>query len=62
VEALDAVAEVARSGFDQDTAHALYAALPTAHRPTMNLVLTSREGDYPPGVVTVGIDDPRLYE
>ncbi|MDH6122873.1 hypothetical protein ABH930_007267 [Kitasatospora sp. GAS204A] len=66
VEPLDSmaavtVATIVRDGIgSQDTAHALYAALPTGSRGAMHLILTAREDDYPPGTVTVDINDDRL--
>ncbi|MEU5388674.1 hypothetical protein [Kitasatospora cineracea] len=41
-------------------AHAIAVSLPTAERPMQHLILTARPELYPPGIVTVGIDDPRL--
>jgi hypothetical protein len=66
VEPLDAVSSVAvatmvRDGLGgPDTCHALYLSIPSPQRPETDIVLTGREGDYPPGTVTVGIDDKRL--
>lgn len=55
------VATMVRDGIGaQDTAHALYVALPTGSRGAMHMILTDREQDYPPGTITVHIDDPRL--
>ncbi|MER7674670.1 hypothetical protein ABTY61_40290 [Kitasatospora sp. NPDC096128] len=44
----------------QDVAHAIAACLPTPVRPQQHLILTARPEPYPPGIVTVDIDDPRL--
>lgn len=66
IEPLDTVASVAvaamvRDGLGgPDTCHALYLSLPSPQRPQTDLILTGREGDYPPGTVTVDIDDERL--
>lgn len=49
-----------RSSETEKTCHAIAASLPTPLRPTQLLILTDRQEDYPPGIVTVGIDDPRL--
>ncbi|MFC9592770.1 hypothetical protein [Streptomyces sp. NPDC056944] len=55
------VARMVRGGFGgPDVCHALYTALPAPHRPTMDLILTDRPDLYPPGTVTVDIDDERL--
>ncbi|MEV6206099.1 hypothetical protein [Kitasatospora sp. NPDC051914] len=55
------VATMVRDGIGaQDTSHALYAALPTGSRGTMHMILTNQEHRYPPGTITVHIDDPRL--
>ncbi|GAA4839915.1 hypothetical protein [Kitasatospora terrestris] len=65
-EALDAstavlVATMVRDGYGgPDLAHAIAASLPTPARPMQHLVLTARQELYPPGIVTVDIDDPRL--
>ncbi|OKJ99694.1 hypothetical protein AMK26_27220 [Streptomyces sp. CB03234] len=57
------VARMVRGGLGgPDVCHALYAALPAPHRPTMDLILTGREDLYPPGTVTVDIDDERLED
>ncbi|WP_042407634.1 hypothetical protein [Streptacidiphilus carbonis] len=66
VESLDPVAAIAvasmvRDGYGgPDTVHALYCSLPSAHRPETDLLLTARAQDYPPGTITVDIDDDRL--
>ncbi|MFC1405724.1 MULTISPECIES: hypothetical protein [Streptacidiphilus] len=68
IEALDPVAAIAvaamvRDGYGApDTAHALYATLPSAHRPEADLLLTARHHDYPPGTITIDIDDDRLLD
>ncbi|MER8188398.1 hypothetical protein [Kitasatospora sp. NPDC094015] len=65
-EALDAstavvVATMVRDGYGgQGVAHAIAASLPTPARPQQHLILTARSELYPPGIVTVDIDDPRL--
>ncbi|MEV8094378.1 hypothetical protein [Kitasatospora sp. NPDC085879] len=66
VEPLDSaaavtVATMVRDGVGaQDVSHALYCALPTGSRGTMHMILTDQEHHYPPGTITVHIDDPRL--
>ncbi|MEU4351205.1 hypothetical protein [Streptomyces sp. NPDC023838] len=56
-----AVAAMVRDGLGgPDVCHALYTALPSPQRPQTDLILTGREDDYPPGTVTVAIDDERL--
>ncbi|MBT2398120.1 hypothetical protein J7E96_12015 [Streptomyces sp. ISL-96] len=66
IEPLDTVSSVAvatmvRDGLGgPDVCHALYASLPSPQRPQTDLILTDREDDYPPGTVTVDIDDDRL--
>ncbi|MGW4894748.1 hypothetical protein ACWEQL_21135 [Kitasatospora sp. NPDC004240] len=65
-ESLDAstavvVATMVRDGYGgQDLAHAIATSLPTPVRPQQHLILTARPDLYPPGIVAVGIDDPRL--
>ncbi|MFD8478023.1 hypothetical protein [Kitasatospora sp. NPDC059673] len=55
------VATMVRDGYgSQGLAHAIAASLPTPVRPQQHLILTACPELYPPGVVTVGIDDPRL--
>ncbi|MGW2540300.1 hypothetical protein ACWC5I_05340 [Kitasatospora sp. NPDC001574] len=55
------VATMVRDGYGgQDLAHAIAVSLPTPVRPQQHLILTARPDLYPPGIVTVGIDDPRL--
>ncbi|MFI1524613.1 hypothetical protein [Kitasatospora cineracea] len=55
------VAAMVRDGYGgPDLAHAIAVSLPTAERPMQHLILTARPELYPPGIVTVGIDDPRL--
>ncbi|MER6400852.1 hypothetical protein ABT263_33155 [Kitasatospora sp. NPDC001603] len=55
------VATMVRDGYGgQDLAHAIAASLPTPARPQQHLILTARADLYPPGIVTVDIDDPRL--
>ncbi|WP_327682616.1 hypothetical protein [Kitasatospora sp. NBC_00458] len=55
------VAAMVRDGYGgQGLAHAIAASLPTPVRPQQHLILTADPELYPPGVVTVGIDDPRL--
>ncbi|MEV7177777.1 hypothetical protein [Kitasatospora sp. NPDC093679] len=55
------VAAMVRDGIGaQDISHALYCALPTGSRGTMHMILTDQEHHYPPGTITVHIDDPRL--
>ncbi|MFJ6380964.1 hypothetical protein ACIQI7_13330 [Kitasatospora sp. NPDC092039] len=50
-----------RDGYgDQGVAHAIVVSLPTPVRPQQHLILTADPEPYPPGIVTVGIDDPRL--
>ncbi|MFF5183653.1 hypothetical protein ACFY30_07660 [Streptomyces sp. NPDC000345] len=66
VDPLDAVSSVTvgtmiRDGYGgADTCHALYCALPRAEFTGMPILLTDREQNYPPGVVTVGIDSPGM--
>ncbi|MFD0439864.1 hypothetical protein [Streptomyces chartreusis] len=66
VDSLDTVASVSvgtmiRDGFGgADTCHALYCALPRPEFNGMSILLTDREEDYPPGVVTVDIDSPGM--
>lgn len=66
VDPLDTVASVSvgtmiRDGYGgADTCHALYCALPRAEFGGMSILLTDREQDYPPGVVTVDIDSPGM--
>ncbi|MFE1319003.1 hypothetical protein [Kitasatospora phosalacinea] len=65
-EALDAstavvVASMVRDGYGSpDLAHAIATSLPTPARPAQHLILTAHQELYPPAVVTVDIDDPRL--
>ncbi|AUG75679.1 hypothetical protein CFP65_0730 [Kitasatospora sp. MMS16-BH015] len=55
------VATMVRDGYGgRDLAHAIAASLPTPVRPQHHLILTADPELYPPGVVTVSIDDPRL--
>ncbi|MFF0292625.1 hypothetical protein ACFYST_01395 [Kitasatospora sp. NPDC004614] len=55
------VATMVRDGYgSQGLAHAIAASLPTPARPQQHLILTADPELYPPGVVTVDIDDPRL--
>lgn len=66
VEQLDTIASVTvatmvRDGMSgPDSCHALYLSLPSPQRPETDIILTGREDDYPPGTVTVDIDDKRL--
>ncbi|WJV46393.1 hypothetical protein [Streptomyces flavofungini] len=66
VEPLDTVSSVTvatmvRDGMGgPDTCHALYLSLPSPQRPETDIILTGREDTYPPGAVTVDIDDKRL--
>ncbi|GHH28126.1 hypothetical protein [Streptomyces lanatus] len=66
VDPLDTVASVSvgtmiRDGYGgADTCHALYCALPRAEFTGMSILLTDREQNYPPGVVTVDIDSPGM--
>ncbi|MFD9124173.1 hypothetical protein [Kitasatospora sp. NPDC059571] len=66
IEPLDSVAAVTvavmvRDGIGApDTCHALYTSLPTGSRGTMHVILTDQEQVYPPGTITVHVDDPRL--
>ncbi|MEZ0088866.1 hypothetical protein [Streptacidiphilus sp. EB129] len=66
VQPLDAVSGVTVAGMvrdgygSPDVCHAIAASLPTPLQPTQHLILTARQQDYPPGIVTVDIDDPRL--
>jgi hypothetical protein len=68
VEPLDAVtgvtvAAMVRDGYGgPDLCHAIAASLPTPLRPAHHLILTARQHDYPPGIATVDIDDPRLQD
>ncbi|MEV7236352.1 hypothetical protein AB0N06_20855 [Streptomyces sp. NPDC051020] len=43
-----------------DTCHALYVATPHQESGGMSIILTGREGDYPPGILTVDIDSPGM--
>ncbi|MFI2509185.1 hypothetical protein [Streptomyces sp. NPDC018972] len=43
-----------------DTCHALYIATPHMETGGMSIILTGREDDYPPGVLTVDIDSPGM--
>ncbi|MFE7565819.1 hypothetical protein ACFU76_02460 [Streptomyces sp. NPDC057539] len=55
------VGTMIRDGYGgPDTCHALYCALPRAEFTGMSILLTDREGAYPPGVVTVDIDSPGM--
>ncbi|MFI5645405.1 hypothetical protein [Kitasatospora sp. NPDC051705] len=55
------VAAMVRDGYGgQDVAHAIATSLPTPVRPQQHLILTADPGLYPPGIVAVDIDDPRL--
>ncbi|MFC4505591.1 MULTISPECIES: hypothetical protein [Streptomyces] len=55
------VGTMIRDGYGgADTCHALYCALPRAEFTGMSILLTTREADYPPGVVTVDIDSPGM--
>ncbi|MGW6915998.1 hypothetical protein ACWGB8_19600 [Kitasatospora sp. NPDC054939] len=55
------VATMVRDGYGgQGLAHAITASLPTPVRPQQHLILTARPDLYPPGIVAVSIDDPRL--
>ncbi|MFD4629646.1 hypothetical protein ACFVYR_05990 [Streptomyces sp. NPDC058284] len=66
IEPLDTVASVSvatmvRDGLGgPDVCHALYASLPSPARPQQDIILTDQEDRYPPGIVTVDIDDKRL--
>ncbi|MFF4381225.1 hypothetical protein [Kitasatospora sp. NPDC001547] len=55
------VARMVGDGYGgQGVAHAIAVSLPTPARPQQHLILTADPELYPPGIVTVGIDDPRL--
>ncbi|MEV0192372.1 hypothetical protein AB0I39_28050 [Kitasatospora purpeofusca] len=55
------VATMVRDGYgSQGLAHAIAVSLPTPVRPQQHLILTARPELYPPGIVAVDIDDPRL--
>ncbi|MFG2553104.1 hypothetical protein [Streptomyces sp. NPDC048581] len=55
------VGTMIRDGYGgPDTCHALYCALPRAEFTGMSILLTDREQNYPPGVVTVDIDSPGM--
>ncbi|MER5642663.1 hypothetical protein ABT095_37720 [Kitasatospora sp. NPDC002227] len=55
------VATMVRDGYGgQELAHAIATSLPTPVRPQQHLILTANPEVYPPGIVTVSIDDPRL--
>lgn len=55
------VATMVRDGYGgPDLAHTIATSLPTPARPLQHLILTARPELYPPGIATVGIDDPRL--
>ncbi|MET8703797.1 hypothetical protein ABZW10_33835 [Kitasatospora sp. NPDC004723] len=57
------VATMVRDGYrGQDLAHAIAVSLPTPVRPQQHLILTARPELYPPGIVAVNIDDPRLEQ
>ncbi|MEV0494742.1 hypothetical protein [Streptomyces atratus] len=43
-----------------DTCHALYIATPHQESGGMSIILTGRETDYPPGILTVDIDSPGM--
>ncbi|MFF3909551.1 hypothetical protein ACFYZJ_27035 [Streptomyces sp. NPDC001848] len=43
-----------------DTCHALYVATPHLETGGMSIILTGREDDYPPGILTVDIDSPGM--
>ncbi|GGV89546.1 hypothetical protein GCM10015535_43530 [Streptomyces gelaticus] len=43
-----------------DTCHALYVATPHQESGGMSIILTGREDDYPPGILTVDIDSPGM--
>ncbi|MFE7400190.1 hypothetical protein [Streptomyces sp. NPDC057557] len=43
-----------------DICHALYVATPHQESGGMSIILTGREGDYPPGILTVDIDSPSM--
>ncbi|MEU7471419.1 hypothetical protein AB0A94_23330 [Streptomyces sp. NPDC044984] len=43
-----------------DTCHALYIATPHRETGGMSIILTGREDNYPPGVLTVDIDSPGM--
>ena len=66
IEPLDAaqaatVGTMIRDGYGSpETCHAIAASLPTPLRPTQLLILTDRQEEYPPGIITVSINDPRL--
>ncbi|NGO46534.1 PIN domain-containing protein [Streptomyces ureilyticus] len=66
VDDLNTVASVTvgtmiRDGYrGADTCHALYCALPRPEFTGMSILLTDREQNYPPGVVTVDIDSPGM--
>ncbi|MFI1731254.1 hypothetical protein ACH40E_18960 [Streptomyces acidicola] len=55
------VGTMIRDGYGgADTCHALYCALPRPEFTGMSILLTDREQNYPPGVVTVDIDSPGM--
>ncbi|MEV5198419.1 hypothetical protein [Streptomyces sp. NPDC053720] len=43
-----------------DVCHALYVATPHQESGGMSIILTGREDDYPPGILTVDIDSPGM--
>jgi len=58
-----AIGAMARDGYGTlGTCHAITASLPTPTRPGQHLILTAQPKDYPPGIITVDIDDPRLAD
>ncbi|XCM31619.1 hypothetical protein ABXI76_21660 [Streptomyces parvus] len=55
------VGSMIRNGWGgPDTCHALYVATPHRESGGMSIILTGRENDYPPGILTVDIDSPGL--
>ncbi|MEW2397870.1 hypothetical protein [Streptomyces sp. NPDC046862] len=55
------VGTMIRDGYGgADTCHALYCALPRPEFTGMSILLTDREQNFPPGVVTVDIDSPDM--
>ncbi|GGX24573.1 hypothetical protein [Streptomyces lomondensis] len=43
-----------------DICHALYVATPHLETGGMSIILTGREDEYPPGILTVDIDSPGM--
>lgn len=55
------VGTMIRDGYGgADMCHVLYCALPRPEFTGMSILLTDREQNYPPGVVTVDVDSPGM--